>query len=794
MNIDQMRPYCGADPSKLSREESFGDSANIPLNRYPPDRVQRPGDRVMNMAHIRSPTVGGAASASNMHGSEREFSSASSTGAHSTAESTAISETSVVQQPLPSTQWPNVPGITQSRDVNGSVQGVRTDVSSLSTSGAAGGSAPGEVDEKLAANYSKTLNEVVKLKIFLISAPANFAPGQVLNRFPLPSDEMISCIYWNNVYYVTGTDIVRILSYRFEAFGRVISNRKKFEEGIFSDLRNLKCDSDAILEEPKSDFLEFLYKNNCVRTQKKQKVFYWFSVQHDQLFLDALERDLKKESMDKRSSTEAVSEPALSFKYDKSKTLLDQLSSIIDSMPSKQLAAIADASTSASVYAHRTPWDPATGIAGAQIPANQNHMASTMGMAGLNSMGTMSGIPSMTGALVPGMPNLHSPAPHLQAHVQSQTQMGFDPTAGVPSAAAGRMTQLDASPMVSHHMAYNGNMPTNMNTGPVAASVSNPSASWAGPTVAEYPLLTTNNQHTHANSQQAPHLQPPQAYAQALSQHYGAPGAPGLHSRYYDTSREDSRSHYNEIARPVAGQAVTSYETELSRQSQSQLHHSHSLSHVSHAQYHPSVDDSTSDYAHHAIEPIIHDDSMRNLAIGLPHGEISDFPLDYFAPPDEADANSGAMLSANAPHNTLAPPAAVRSSHTNANGATLNPSNNGPQHHHTMATGQSSNSLLARPMRSMSATTRNGGAVGIHKPPLRQRNTLAASNPSSSLRTRAERIERIYYPTPSESGASENSLMQGDDNEELYGAIIYTGLDAVGGPGVPPTAEPYGRY
>lgn len=61
--------------------------------------------------------------------------------------------------------------------------------------------------------------------------------------------------------------------------------QKKFEEGIFSDLRNLKPLQDSTLEESRSDFLKFLYENQCIRTQKKQKVFYWFSVKHDKLFL-----------------------------------------------------------------------------------------------------------------------------------------------------------------------------------------------------------------------------------------------------------------------------------------------------------------------------------------------------------------------------------------------------------------------------------------------------------------------------------------------------------------------------
>ncbi|KAI9729980.1 MAG: homeodomain transcription factor ste12 [Cirrosporium novae-zelandiae] len=108
-------------------------------------------------------------------------------------------------------------------------------------------------------------------------------------------------------------------------FGRPVRNTKKFEEGIFSDLRNLKAGTDASLEEPKSPFLDFLYKNNCIRTQKKQKVFYWYSVPHDRLFLDALERDLKREKMGQEATTIAVNEPALSFEFDSSQSLFEQL-------------------------------------------------------------------------------------------------------------------------------------------------------------------------------------------------------------------------------------------------------------------------------------------------------------------------------------------------------------------------------------------------------------------------------------------------------------------------------------
>ncbi|KAG8905739.1 homeodomain transcription factor ste12, partial [Tulasnella sp. 417] len=151
-------------------------------------------------------------------------------------------------------------------------------------------------------------------------------PHPALNRFALPSGEYVSCVLWNGLYHITGTDIVRALVFRFDAFGRPVRNMKKFEEGVFSDLRNLKPGTDACLEEPKSPFLDLLFKYQCIRTQKKQKVFYWFSVPHDRLFLDALERDLKREKMGQEPTTVIQGEPARSFTYDPKRTLFEQFS------------------------------------------------------------------------------------------------------------------------------------------------------------------------------------------------------------------------------------------------------------------------------------------------------------------------------------------------------------------------------------------------------------------------------------------------------------------------------------
>ena len=51
-----------------------------------------------------------------------------------------------------------------------------------------------------------------------------------------------------------------------------------------------------------------------------------FSVPHDRLFLDALERDLKREKIGQEPTTVVTGEPALSFTYDPKRSLYDQFS------------------------------------------------------------------------------------------------------------------------------------------------------------------------------------------------------------------------------------------------------------------------------------------------------------------------------------------------------------------------------------------------------------------------------------------------------------------------------------
>lgn len=135
-----------------------------------------------------------------------------------------------------------------------------------------------------------------ELSEFLQNAPKLFREGERIKKYQLRNGDYIHCVLWYNHFYITGTDIVKILVWRFQNSNRQLGNMKKFEEGIFSDLRNLKPGMDASLEGPRSDFLEFLYKSGCIRTQKKQKVFYWYSVPHQDLFDDAVDRDRRRDN------------------------------------------------------------------------------------------------------------------------------------------------------------------------------------------------------------------------------------------------------------------------------------------------------------------------------------------------------------------------------------------------------------------------------------------------------------------------------------------------------------------
>ncbi|KAJ1994272.1 hypothetical protein EDC05_001714 [Coemansia umbellata] len=158
------------------------------------------------------------------------------------------------------------------------------------------------------------MKRIMDLASFLANAPSLFGEEATLDEeidpdiargihqgairhFGFGNGDVLSCVRWDAQFYITSTDIIRALVHRFQDIKRPVANIKKFEEGVFSDLRSLKPGVDARLEPPRSEFLELLHRHHCVRTQKKQKVFFWEAVPHDLLFREALERDLKREAM-----------------------------------------------------------------------------------------------------------------------------------------------------------------------------------------------------------------------------------------------------------------------------------------------------------------------------------------------------------------------------------------------------------------------------------------------------------------------------------------------------------------
>jgi transcription factor STE12 len=124
-------------------------------------------------------------------------------------------------------------------------------------------SAPTQSANQQASTYAHPHTQKLHdLQIFLNAAPAllheelqqlsDEERSQArMKRFLLPSGDYVSCIWWDGIFHITGTDVVRSLVFRFEVSGRPVRNIKKFEEGVFSDLRNLKPGVASVMEEAK---------------------------------------------------------------------------------------------------------------------------------------------------------------------------------------------------------------------------------------------------------------------------------------------------------------------------------------------------------------------------------------------------------------------------------------------------------------------------------------------------------------------------------------------------------------
>ncbi|TPX41745.1 hypothetical protein SeLEV6574_g05941 [Synchytrium endobioticum] len=151
-----------------------------------------------------------------------------------------------------------------------------------------------------------------RLKTFIRTAPDRLRskPSPCVDKFELDYNGPIAVVSWNQGIFVSGTDVLKIVQKLFSELGRPIdpAHQKKWEEGIFSDLRGLKVSVGCILEQPRSPLLQYLFTHGAIRTQKKQKVFKLEAVNFDKLFIDALRRDLRRIESGQAPTTKSTNE------------------------------------------------------------------------------------------------------------------------------------------------------------------------------------------------------------------------------------------------------------------------------------------------------------------------------------------------------------------------------------------------------------------------------------------------------------------------------------------------------
>ncbi|GAA5939239.1 hypothetical protein JCM10213_008608 [Rhodosporidiobolus nylandii] len=132
-------------------------------------------------------------------------------------------------------------------------------------------------------------------------------------RTALTPQDSIHCVVQDGLVLITLADIRRILKARLAAFGREVVNDRNLQQMVTSYLRNVKLG--LLHERDNSPLINFLADHDCVPARRDQKIFSWFAVPHDELFLDVLERDLLYERNERlsKTSTKAVSEMARCF-------------------------------------------------------------------------------------------------------------------------------------------------------------------------------------------------------------------------------------------------------------------------------------------------------------------------------------------------------------------------------------------------------------------------------------------------------------------------------------------------
>lgn len=129
---------------------------------------------------------------------------------------------------------------------------------------------------------------------FVETAYQEWSASLAARYLELSNKSRIACVAWDGEFYISGTDILKIVQFRLRQAGIRDADPRKIERGIISTLRGLRPGRSSILLESRDPLMSRLDALGCIKTRKRQKVFLWDAVDHQRLFQDALARELRR--------------------------------------------------------------------------------------------------------------------------------------------------------------------------------------------------------------------------------------------------------------------------------------------------------------------------------------------------------------------------------------------------------------------------------------------------------------------------------------------------------------------
>lgn len=104
---------------------------------------------------------------------------------------------------------------------------------------------------------------------------------------------------WEDSHYISTCDIVKLQKalYQLRIVDYNLRDIRLFEETIIGDLRTFRKNGIFILEKASSPLLCHMLTLNCIKTQKRQRVFLWNKFDHECMFEDAMKKERKRKSI-----------------------------------------------------------------------------------------------------------------------------------------------------------------------------------------------------------------------------------------------------------------------------------------------------------------------------------------------------------------------------------------------------------------------------------------------------------------------------------------------------------------